>query len=146
MGTQHAQRGAQPSAAQLGSNGTSSYLPTPPSSSQSPHTLPTPTPCACLLHLLLPPSQVGPEDKVCYYYSDPRTIYEKLGHAEVVQVAIQPADQEQQLQEFRWGMGPMPFHWVQVPLHRFVCALQGVAGTYTSKFLQPLHRFGALPH
>jgi hypothetical protein len=38
---------------------------------------------------------------VCYYYSDPRTIYEKLGHAEVVQVALTQSDEEQQRQEFR---------------------------------------------
>ncbi|KIY93771.1 hypothetical protein MNEG_14190 [Monoraphidium neglectum] len=45
--------------------------------------------------------KTGPGDKVCYYYSDPRTIYEKLGHAEVVQVALTQSDEEQQRQEFR---------------------------------------------
>lgn len=29
--------------------------------------------------------------KVCYYYSAPDTVYEKLGHAEVVQVRTQRA-------------------------------------------------------
>jgi hypothetical protein len=40
----------------------------------------------------------GPGGKVCYYYSDPRTIYERLGHAEVVQVALsdQPGAAEQE--------------------------------------------------
>lgn len=28
-------------------------------------------------------TQTGPDGKVCYYYSDPRTVYERLGHAEV---------------------------------------------------------------
>lgn len=43
----------------------------------------------------------GPDGKVCYYYSDPRTIYEKLGHAEVVQVALSPGDEAAQAAEFR---------------------------------------------
>jgi len=30
----------------------------------------------------------GSAGKVCYYYSQPGTVYEKLGHAEVVQVAV----------------------------------------------------------
>jgi hypothetical protein len=49
--------------------------------------------------------QSGPNNKVCYYYSDPRTIYERLGHAEVVQVALSPGDEAAQAAEFRWGAG-----------------------------------------
>lgn len=45
--------------------------------------------------------QTGPNNKVCYYYSDPRTIYEKLGHAEVVQVALSAQDESAQAAEFR---------------------------------------------
>uniref|UniRef100_A0A383W0J3 peptide-methionine (S)-S-oxide reductase n=1 Tax=Tetradesmus obliquus TaxID=3088 RepID=A0A383W0J3_TETOB len=43
----------------------------------------------------------GPDGKVCYYYNgDPRTIYERLGHAEVVQVALSQQQQDAQ-QEFQ---------------------------------------------
>eukprot|EP00878_Enallax_costatus_P014352 GHUV01015012.1.p2 GENE.GHUV01015012.1~~GHUV01015012.1.p2 ORF type:complete len:184 (+),score=61.47 GHUV01015012.1:115-666(+) len=46
--------------------------------------------------------QTGPDGKVCYYYNaDPRTIYERLGHAEVVQVALSD-EQTAAQQEFRW--------------------------------------------
>eukprot|EP00195_Chlamydomonas_chlamydogama_P012112 CAMPEP_0202897334 /NCGR_PEP_ID=MMETSP1392-20130828/6121_1 /ASSEMBLY_ACC=CAM_ASM_000868 /TAXON_ID=225041 /ORGANISM="Chlamydomonas chlamydogama, Strain SAG 11-48b" /LENGTH=296 /DNA_ID=CAMNT_0049582943 /DNA_START=108 /DNA_END=999 /DNA_ORIENTATION=- len=45
-------------------------------------------------------AQAGPGDKVCYYYSDPRTVYEKLGHAEVVQLNIS-GDVGDARQEFR---------------------------------------------
>ncbi|KAI8473868.1 MAG: hypothetical protein J3K34DRAFT_409441 [Monoraphidium minutum] len=45
--------------------------------------------------------KAGPGGKVCYYYSDPRTTYEKLGHAEVVQVALTPGEEAQQEAEFR---------------------------------------------
>lgn len=39
--------------------------------------------------------------QVCYYYNgDPRTIYERLGHAEVVQVALSD-EQTAAQQEFR---------------------------------------------
>eukprot|EP00879_Flechtneria_rotunda_P005275 GHRR01005561.1.p1 GENE.GHRR01005561.1~~GHRR01005561.1.p1 ORF type:complete len:301 (+),score=93.10 GHRR01005561.1:176-1078(+) len=42
--------------------------------------------------------QAGPDGKVCYYYNaDPRTIYERLGHAEVVQVAL--SDEQQSAEE-----------------------------------------------
>ncbi|KAJ9520366.1 hypothetical protein QJQ45_030301 [Haematococcus lacustris] len=59
--------------------------------------------------------QTGPDGKVCYYLADPRlpaasrhgpdaaspqTVYEKLGHAEVVKVQLSPEAQQQQ-QEFR---------------------------------------------
>eukprot|EP00775_Hariotina_reticulata_P010784 gene10784-10941_t len=45
--------------------------------------------------------QAGPDGKVCYYYNgDPRTIYERLGHAEVVQVALSD-EQTQAETEFR---------------------------------------------
>ena len=46
----------------------------------------------------------GPGGKVCYYYSDPRTVYERLGHAEVVQVALSD-ESDAAKQEFRWGEG-----------------------------------------
>lgn len=43
--------------------------------------------------------------QVCYYYNgDPRTIYERLGHAEVVQVALSD-EQTAAQQEFRSAMG-----------------------------------------
>ncbi|GBF95248.1 peptide methionine sulphoxide reductase [Raphidocelis subcapitata] len=46
-------------------------------------------------------AQAGPDGRVCYYYSDPRTIYEKLGHAEVVSVSLTPGDEAAQAAEFR---------------------------------------------
>eukprot|EP00882_Tetradesmus_deserticola_P025245 GHRQ01027712.1.p1 GENE.GHRQ01027712.1~~GHRQ01027712.1.p1 ORF type:complete len:175 (+),score=80.37 GHRQ01027712.1:84-608(+) len=45
--------------------------------------------------------KAGPDGKVCYYFNgDPRTIYERLGHAEVVQVALSQQQQSAQ-QEFK---------------------------------------------
>jgi hypothetical protein len=45
--------------------------------------------CAFFVLLSAGGKQAGPDGKVCYYYNgDPRTIYERLGHAEVVQVAL----------------------------------------------------------
>ncbi len=34
-------------------------------------------------------TKAGPDGKVCYYYADPRTVYESLGHAEVVKVDLE---------------------------------------------------------
>ncbi|KAG1665553.1 hypothetical protein FOA52_000699 [Chlamydomonas sp. UWO 241] len=45
--------------------------------------------------------KAGPDGKVCYYYSDPRTVYEKLGHAEVVKVDIAGSDKGDVTKEFR---------------------------------------------
>lgn len=42
----------------------------------------------------------GPDNRVCYYFSDPRTIYEKLGHAEVVGLDLS-SDVTAAEQEFR---------------------------------------------
>ena len=38
---------------------------------------------------------------MCYYYSDPRTVYERLGHAEVVKVDIEASDPPEVSKEFR---------------------------------------------
>jgi len=38
--------------------------------------------------------------QVCYYYSDPRTIYERLGHAEVVQLQLPSADDDNAFKMF----------------------------------------------
>ncbi|MEW5299903.1 MAG: hypothetical protein WDW38_002725 [Sanguina aurantia] len=35
-------------------------------------------------------NQAGPGGKVCYYYADPKSVYERLGHAEVVRVDLTP--------------------------------------------------------
>eukprot|EP00199_Chlamydomonas_sp_CCMP681_P006926 CAMPEP_0119107442 /NCGR_PEP_ID=MMETSP1180-20130426/10152_1 /TAXON_ID=3052 ORGANISM="Chlamydomonas cf sp, Strain CCMP681" /NCGR_SAMPLE_ID=MMETSP1180 /ASSEMBLY_ACC=CAM_ASM_000741 /LENGTH=283 /DNA_ID=CAMNT_0007092929 /DNA_START=115 /DNA_END=966 /DNA_ORIENTATION=+ len=43
---------------------------------------------------------VGPDGKVCYVFSDPRTVYERLGHAEVVQLQLS-ASNEAADKEFR---------------------------------------------
>ena len=43
----------------------------------------------------------GPDGKVCYYYSDPRTVYERLGHAEVVKVDIASPDPAEIRKEFK---------------------------------------------
>jgi hypothetical protein len=57
--------------------------------------------CCCCCHLYAGGKQAGPDGKVCYYYNgDPRTIYERLGHAEVVQVALSQEQQSAQ-QEFQ---------------------------------------------
>ncbi len=41
--------------------------------------------------------------QVCYYYNgDPRTIYERLGHAEVVQVALSGSQTDAE-REFKCG-------------------------------------------
>lgn len=45
-------------------------------------------------------TRAGPGEKVCYYYSDPRTVYEKLGHAEVVQLNLSSSS-DAAVQEFR---------------------------------------------
>ncbi len=34
-------------------------------------------------------TKAGPDGKVCYYYADPRTVYDSLGHAEVVKVDLE---------------------------------------------------------
>lgn len=47
--------------------------------------------------------QTGPDGKVCYYYADPRTVYERLGHAEVVKVdiaATEPTDVKREFKTF----------------------------------------------
>lgn len=47
--------------------------------------------------------QQGPGGKVCYYYGPSNTVYEKLGHAEVVQLELQggaPGQVEQQMRAF----------------------------------------------
>jgi len=41
-----------------------------------------------------------PSQRVCYYYSSPDTVYEKLGHAEVVQVSLRNEAAESELREF----------------------------------------------
>jgi len=43
----------------------------------------------------------GPDGKVCYYYSDPRTVYERLGHAEVVKVDINADSPQDVKNEFK---------------------------------------------
>ncbi|GAX81266.1 hypothetical protein CEUSTIGMA_g8698.t1 [Chlamydomonas eustigma] len=43
----------------------------------------------------------GPDGKVCYYYSDPRTVYERLGHAEVVKVDINADSPQAVKNEFK---------------------------------------------
>ncbi|KAF5843306.1 hypothetical protein DUNSADRAFT_108 [Dunaliella salina] len=47
--------------------------------------------------------QAGPDGKVCYYIADPKSVYEKLGHAEVVQVSVDgdPSTSPKAAQEFR---------------------------------------------
>mmetsp|Transcript_10268 Transcript_10268/g.25555 ORF Transcript_10268/g.25555 Transcript_10268/m.25555 type:complete len:315 (-) Transcript_10268:124-1068(-) len=45
--------------------------------------------------------RAGPDGKVCYYLSDPRTVYERLGHAEVVQLALSTDSTDKATQEFR---------------------------------------------
>lgn len=44
----------------------------------------------------------GPGGKVCYYYGPSATVYEKLGHAEVVQLELQggAGEAEQQMRAF----------------------------------------------
>lgn len=42
----------------------------------------------------------GSDGKVCYYTSAPSTIYEKLGHAEVVQVGLTPENQKEEFRAF----------------------------------------------
>lgn len=44
----------------------------------------------------------GPGGKVCYYYGPGDTVYEKLGHAEVVQLELQGGapQAEQQMRAF----------------------------------------------
>lgn len=46
-------------------------------------------------------TRVGPDGKVCYYYADPRTQYEALGHAEVVRLGITAGDQAAAEREMR---------------------------------------------
>lgn len=43
--------------------------------------------------------KAGPDGKVCYYYADPRTVYESLGHAEVVKVDLEK-DPEREFKTF----------------------------------------------
>eukprot|EP00798_Chlamydomonas_sp_ICE-L_P013659 gene13659-19546_t len=43
----------------------------------------------------------GPGGKVCYFYGDPRAVYEGLGHAEVVQVKLTKQDVARAQTEFR---------------------------------------------
>lgn len=45
-------------------------------------------------------TKVGPDGQVCYYYADPRTQYERLGHAEVVKVDID-GDRDATTSQFR---------------------------------------------
>lgn len=46
--------------------------------------------------------KAGPGNRVCYYYSDRDTVYESLGHAEVVQVNLsKAASNERAKQEFK---------------------------------------------
>lgn len=43
----------------------------------------------------------SPDGKVCYYYSkDPGNVYERLGHAEVVQLQLDRGSEEQQIRMF----------------------------------------------
>lgn len=43
----------------------------------------------------------SPDGKVCYYYSkDPANVYERLGHAEVVQLQLDAGDEAKQMQMF----------------------------------------------
>jgi len=45
--------------------------------------------------------KAGPDGSVCYYYSDPRTVYESLGHAEVVKVNIDGSASQDTQTQFR---------------------------------------------
>lgn len=44
----------------------------------------------------------SPKNKVCYYYTPEKdTVYERLGHAEVVQVELRGKDENEQAEEYR---------------------------------------------
>ncbi|WIA37212.1 hypothetical protein OEZ86_014164 [Tetradesmus obliquus] len=83
----------------------------------------------------------GPDGKVCYYYNgDPRTIYERLGHAEVVQVALSQQQQDAQ-QEFQAFAGTYFKQFQQAPRGRGMMRLdpqdaQAFAATYFKQFQQ----------
>lgn len=42
----------------------------------------------------------GPKGLVCYYYGPKSTVYEELGHAEVVQVQLDPDQAQKEMEKF----------------------------------------------
>jgi hypothetical protein len=42
----------------------------------------------------------GPQGRVCYYSGPGDSVYERLGHAEVVQLQLDPAKERAELQSF----------------------------------------------
>ncbi|KAG2491069.1 hypothetical protein HYH03_010514 [Edaphochlamys debaryana] len=42
----------------------------------------------------------GPDGRVCYVYSDPKTRYDELGHAEVVALGVDPGAEEAEVRAF----------------------------------------------
>ena len=46
-------------------------------------------------------SSVGPDGKVCYYYGAPDTVYERLGHGEVVRTSLSSGDGDKAVADLR---------------------------------------------
>ncbi|GLC60026.1 hypothetical protein PLESTB_001565000 [Pleodorina starrii] len=99
-------------------------------------------------------TQTGPGGKVCYVYSDPRTHYDALGHAEVVQLGVStdPRVAEEEMrafaaryfQQFRQTPGGMQRSDPQDkgPAYRNVIGIPGGVNSPVFRVIQEENKYG----
>lgn len=58
--------------------------------------------------------RAGEQGRVCYYYGPRESVYERLGHAEVVQLELDPAQARSEFEQFA-DVGATP-HLLMPPL------------------------------
>ena len=62
----------------------------------------------------------GPQGQVCYYSGPQNALYEKLGHAEVVQVELDGSKTQQEMQKFA-DVSVFASGLLQLPCLRGIC-------------------------